>query len=200
MLLLVVLAGVVAGLGWLKHDDSRAADGLAVQRAAVTGLKAQELEYAELLRIDAAVDEIDDALTGVMTDDVAWADYLTALAASAPASVQLTGVTVTIDGVVDGTAAPADGSPGGSLDQSGQEHIGALTVTGLAPSHEAVAAWADSLTDVEGFLVPYILGSAVVADGGAAIEFTIEITLSSAVRSLRYDEPDQTAPTEEGGG
>ena len=129
-----------------------------------------------------------------MGDDVAWSTYLAAIEASAPVGVQLTGVTVVLDGL-DLTDQGSSLTPSGELDGSGQEHIGALTVTGIAPSHEVVAEWVNSLTSVPGFLVPYILGSTVVVDDltASGIVFTIEVTLSSAVRNLRYG-PAPVAP------
>lgn len=195
----VILVGALGGLGWFKFDASRASAGLGAEQAAVEALKLEQQAYSELLRIDIVARDIDRSLASVMGDDVAWDQYLAALTASAPAGVQVTGVTVLVSDVTDGKVGGAL-APSGSLDSSGQEHIGALTVTGLAPTHEVVAAWADSLTDVTGFLVPYILGSTVVIDGGSAIQFSIELTLSSAIRNLRYAAPAPGTATDGQGG
>jgi len=202
MAIAVVLVTALAGLGWFKVDGSRAAAGLAEEHASVESLKGQQQTYAELLQIDIETGDIDRSLTTVMGDDVAWDTYLVALAASAPAGVEITGIAVLLNGFDASGEAVADGkdTASGSLDTSGQEHIGTLTVNGVAPNHEVVAAWAKSMTEVDGFLVPYILGSAIEADGETDIAFTIEVTLSSAIRSLRYGAPVPETPTDGQGG
>jgi hypothetical protein len=181
----LVVAGSVAGLGWFKMDASRATADILTEQAAVEALRVEQLSYAELLKNDTVARDIDNSLASVMGDDVAWESYLVQLAASAPVGVQVTGVTAAVDGigiVEEGMSL----KPSGDLDGSGQEHIGSLTVVGLAPTHEVVAEWVNSLTSIEGFLVPYILGSTLAADGSNMIAFTIEITLSSALRNMRY--------------
>jgi Tfp pilus assembly protein PilN len=198
----LVLVGTIGGLGWYKYDGSRATSGLAAEQAAVDALKVEQQTYAELLQIDLEAGDIDRSLKSVMGDDVAWDSYLQALAASAPAGVQITAISVVLSGFdPSGVSVPAgQDSLSGSLDTSGQEHMGSLTVTGLAPNHGVVAAWVNSMTEVEGFLVPYILGSSVVVEGAPEISFSIEITLSSAIRSLRYGATVPETPTDGQGG
>ena len=187
----MIVVASAAGLGWFKLDASEAGSGLAAEQAAVAALRAEQQTYADLLRVDLVAKEIDKSLTSVMGDDVLWDQCLVALSESTPAGVTITGVTVALNDITD--AAAGDVPVGsGSLDGSGEEHLGSLTITGLAPSHAVVAAWSDSLTDVPGFLVPY-----VVLEGVVGIEFTIEVTLSSEIRSLRYE---PTAATDGQGG
>ena len=194
IVMIVVASG--GGLVWFKLGAAEAKSGLAAEQAAVAALRAEQQTYADLLRIDVVAKDIDTSLTSVMGNDVLWDQYLVALSNSRPDGVTLTGVTVALDDVAD---APAVGTVAGSgsLDKSGEEHLGSLTVTGLAPSHAVVAAWSDSLTEVPGFLVPYILGTSVVVEGVQGIQFTIEVTLSTAIRSLRFE---PTAATDGQGG
>lgn len=194
--LVLVLVTALAGLLTFKLNASKAASGLQTELAAADALKREQQTYSELLKIDTVTRDVDRSLTSVMGDDVAWDTYLAALNASAPTGIRITNIAVVLSGVAE----PSDaGTPSGSLDTSGAEHVGSLTVTGLAPSHEVVAAWVKTMTDVEGFLVPYILGTSVL-EGGADIQFTIEVTLSSAIRSLRYAATPPGTATEGQGG
>jgi len=192
LVLVLVVVAIGAGFVWFRLDDSRGDAALRSELATVAALQADQATYAELPAITAAGADVDRVLADLMVDDLAWHERLLALSTPALGEIRLTGVTANVADVAAATTEQTETASTGLLDPTGADHVGVLTVTGQAPSHEAVAAWVESLSSVDGFLVPYILGSRVVLEGGAAIEFTVEVTLGSSVRSLRY--PPDGAP------
>jgi Tfp pilus assembly protein PilN len=191
--LAAVVVAAVGGYGYYWFDASKAASSLADEQQTLATMRVQQQKYSELPQIQVTTQNIDSTLEAVMVNDVAWDRYLDALSASVPAGVVLTTLTVSLDDVVPNSAGggPADVTTG-SLDTSGQPHIGMLTVSGHAPDHDTVAGWATTLKGIDGFLVPYVLGSREVVGGLGQIEFTIQVTVGADVRTHRYDPtPDE---------
>jgi hypothetical protein len=200
LVLAAVLVLALATFGWFKFDESRAYRALSDAQATVTDLRAQQVAFAELPKIAIVTRNIDGSLATVMANDVAWDRYLDVLLASAPDGIVLTSVGVVMQDVTDAAAGVAGSGTSvvpGALDVSGQEHVGVLTLTGQAPSHDVAATWVTQLEAVDGFRVPYILGSRIVV-GAASIEFTIEVTLTSALRTLRYAPAVPAVPAPDG--
>lgn len=185
LLIVVVLLAITAATVWFSMDRAAAGAELRSETALTTTLRGGLTQYLELPRIQSEGAAIDRTLQELMTDDIAWDGRLLALNTPALGDIQFTAMTMSVADVGTAVAAEPLDSPG-SLDASGAEHIGTMTVTGQASSHDVVAAWVASLSDVDGFRVPYILGSRYVTEGSADIEFTVEITLDSTARTQRY--------------
>jgi Tfp pilus assembly protein PilN len=193
--LAAVAVAAVGGYGYYWYDASKADARLVDQQETLGVMRAQQQKYAELPRIQVTTQNIDSTLEAVMVNDVAWDRYLDALTASVPDGVVLTTLSVALDDIVPNSGPGGAGDvTTGSLDTSGQQHIGTLTVSGHAPDHETVAGWATALKEIDGFLVPYVLGSREVVGGLGQIEFTIQVTVGADVRTHRYDATPEELP------
>jgi len=182
---LVLIAGgyAMARISVIAADQSRQD---AVGRSQL--LNRQKEQYAEVPMWQDSLANATTARNQAMVRNVDWAGFLDDLAASTPAGVTLTSVTVSMPdgktlGLLGDLVAPDP------LLNSG---IGTISVSGTTTSYPTVAAWLRSFTAMKGVDIS-ILNNATRADPQSAvpsIQFTTQIVVSKALLATAY--PDST--------
>jgi Tfp pilus assembly protein PilN len=175
------VAVLVAWYGLMSYQTSAARKTLAsAEQDSQTTLR-QQRAFADVIGVRAQSAVITGQLTALLATDLRWPALLTAVAQVAPAGVELTGVT----GALTPTTGVAVGAAVIQLpNTSGARPVGTLTITGLALSAPAVAAYVDAVGKVKGLGNP-MLGDMVLEDGQLKFSVRLDIT-SGAVGGGRY--------------
>ena len=189
--LVAVVALLIAwfGLSWWQTHSARG--DLTDAQARGVALHAQQQQYSPLVAAQTQIGTIGTQLHKLMAGDLSWTTMLSTLRSKAPAGITLTQV----GGVISAGAATGTGQVKPSvLNQSGKSQIGQLTVTGSAPSKDAVAAYADKLATVRGLTAPLIT-SATSAGNSHALTFTVNLVITTDALGGRYAAPDLSTAT-----
>jgi Tfp pilus assembly protein PilN len=190
--LALVVALLVAWFGASWWQTSGARSDLTDQQRQAVASRNQQNEFGPLVAAQNGAQSIRTELQKLMAGDLPWKTMLTALRAQAPAGVTLTNVSATM------TAGAAVAGNGGAsteqaatLNQSGKQEVGNLTLTGTGPDKNSVAAYADRLSRMKGLTAPLIT-SVVVAD--RTVTFTIDVIVTSDALGGRYAVATPTIP------
>jgi Tfp pilus assembly protein PilN len=168
--------------GWYSlasYQTSVARDDLSSAQRNVERLSRLQKPFAELISAQNESRMINAQLSSLLAGDLQWAHLLSALRAAAPTGVQVATVT-------GGLASPDGGSGSGSSrlpNTSGQKVVGALAVTGSAPSKATVAEYLDALAKVPGLANPLLDR---VTESKTTVEFSLRLDITSPVLGGRY--------------
>jgi Tfp pilus assembly protein PilN len=192
---LIVVALLIAwfGLSWWQTHAARG--DLTDAQARGVSLQNQQKEYAPLVTAQTQIGTIGSDLHKLMAGDLSWTAMLTTLRNQAPSGITLTQV----GGVISAGAATNGTTTSGQLKPSvlnvtGKTQIGALTVTGNAPSKDAIAAYADKLATVRGLTAPLITSTTTTA-GSHTLTFTVNLVITTDALGGRYAAPDLSTAT-----
>ncbi len=180
--LVVVVALLIAGYGASWWQTSTARSDLSDAQRQGVAYRNQQNEFGPLVAAQNGVQAIRGELQKLMVGDLSWKTMLTTLRSQAPSGITLTNVsaTVTAGAARAGVATPLQTV---SLNQSGKQQVGSLTITGTAPSRNSVATYADHLARVKGLTAP-LINSVVVAEG--TVTFTIGVIVTADALGGRY--------------
>jgi Tfp pilus assembly protein PilN len=197
--LIVVLAVVYLASWFQTHSAQSNLDSL--QNQGVT-LQKQTSSYGPLVTAQTQTASIQSQLQQLMVGDLSWRDMLTTLRAQAPSGVTLTQIGGTITSGAASAGGAADTAGGYSaLNQSGQQQVGTLTLTGTARDKTEVANYVDSLAKIRGLASPFP-NSVTSATGTVTFNLTVLITADAL--GGRYATPSvaptSTTPTATTGG
>jgi Tfp pilus assembly protein PilN len=188
----VLAAVAVVGALYFQAQGSKgnAQSGLDAARNQQTALQAKlnSLQSVQQVYAEAAAKEA--MLKQAMGQEVRWSSYLTDLALHMPDNVWLTTVQASETAVpVTGTtaAAPAAATPATGTTTLAPAGIGTVTFSGVAFSHNDVAAWLDALAKEKGFTNPYFSNSTETTLGPrTVVNFASSVSLTDAAKSGRY--------------
>ena len=172
---LVATVGVVAllqlsALG-ATADAERELQSATAQGAA---LRTEATAFAEVEGVYARADAARALLAQAMSDEVRFSGLLDALSVTLPDDVWLKSITFT---QATPAATAAAGTPG----------IGTVSFTGVALSHDDVAAWLESLSRQPGYADAYLSEATTGLLGGrTTVGFTSTVTLTPAALSGRH--------------
>lgn len=173
---LLAAVGVVASLTAAAAGAVQDANGeLAVVSARGAALQTEITKYVDVLAVHREAQAAQDMLTLAMGEEVRFSALLDDLSRTVPDNVWLEDVTFT------------QGTPASPAAAGGEAGIGTATFTGVAFSHDDVAAWLDSLAAREGYAEPSLTES-TAATGSArrTVTFTSTVALTSAALSGRH--------------
>lgn len=172
----LTVVGVVASLSVAASGALHEAhDELAASSARGAELQAASSKYVDVLAVHRSADAAQDMLGLAMADEVRFSALLDGLSRTVPDSVWLEDVAFSQP--VLGPQAGAAGSAG----------IGTVTFTGVAFSHDDVAAWLDALATQTGYADPSLTSSTATAQRGRrTVDFTSTVTLTPAAKSGRH--------------
>ncbi|WP_433050265.1 hypothetical protein [Dactylosporangium sp. CS-033363] len=169
----VLVVALVAGwYGYAVHEHSKAEDDRqAILDTSQDLTRQKHKQYDELTRIQSESGQIDQRLQQVLAYDLSWSTMLASLRETAAAkNVKLSGITAALS--QEALTAKAEG-----------EIIGTVTLTGKAPSKDAVAAYVDALVGVAGVANPFPTDATQENDG---VSFTIRVDITKAALGGRF--------------
>jgi Tfp pilus assembly protein PilN len=189
-----VVAMLVAGYGYSWLQTKSANSTLSTLKRQQSALMNQQQQFGPLVAAQAQVQAIDGKLQTLMIGDLSWTQLLERVRAVAPSGVTLTQVngSITVGTAPNGTAADTQTVGSQPLNESGQAQVGSLTIAGVAPSKQDVAAYSDALARVHGLASPYIT-SVTAATAGNSPTFSLTVLLTEPVLGGRFANP--TSPT-----
>jgi Tfp pilus assembly protein PilN len=181
---LVALLGLLVlayGFSWWQTSNARG--NLSDAQHATTRLQAQQQTFAPLLKTQQDAAAIETALHQLMVGDVQWTQMLTVLGKAAPHGVTVDSVQATM--TAGAAAATNPGQPGiGVLNQTGDQSVGTLAITGTAPDQKSVAAFVDSLAKVKGLAAPF--PASVGSQGKGAMQYSVNVLITTQALDGRY--------------
>ncbi len=175
---------VVGGLYTVAHSGVTAAQSELTQaQSEQSQLQHQLTSLQNVQDVYTQVSMRQQMLATAMGREVRWSRYLNDLSLRIPDNVWLTQVTAT-EADAAATSTSTQAAPGLT------PGIGQIQFTGVAFSHDDVAAWLDSLAREKGFANPYFSNSAETLLGTRkAVNFSSTATLTDAALSGRYTKP-----------
>jgi Tfp pilus assembly protein PilN len=183
---LIALLGLAYGYSWWQTGEAR--DQLATEQFNASQMSRQLQRYAPLLQAQAKTTAIQGQLATVMAGDLQWSKLIASLNKAANGRVTLGALT----GEVDPTAGTAGSSATSPLATSGQQMVGTLTLSGLAPDYRSVAAFVDALSKVKGLAV---VNPGSVSRTDKVVDFTVDLSLTSDALGGRFTaKPASAAP------
>jgi Tfp pilus assembly protein PilN len=189
--LVIGLAGLVAvlvlfeGFSWVQTHN--AGSSLSSSASRTKTLQRQLQGFQPLIDAQSKSVQIQSTLTSIMKGDLQWKSLLSAVRAAAPSGVTVVSVNASVSAITasqSGQAQAAGGLP--VLNQTGDEVVGNITVSGTATSKDAVAAFADALSKVKGLAVPF---PASITATTANMTYSVQVLLTSQVLGGRYSAP-----------
>lgn len=142
--LVVASSFVVVGLLYgAAHLEAGAADkALDTARSRTAELMAEQARYAEVNVVRAERATFLSAEKQGMSTEVAWSDYVEAIAATAPEGVTIVGLEASVSSVLGRAALTADPLQG--------DPLGSVTFAGTSPTVPDVAQWVRDLDGLHG--------------------------------------------------
>jgi Tfp pilus assembly protein PilN len=175
-------AVAVVGVMYMQQSAkvSQAKSDKVAAEAKHTALTKQVQDLQSVSDAYAQADLARQTLATAMAYDVLWSGYLHDLTLTIPDNVWLTNMTVKLDPSASAVA------PGGTppvIDPG----LGTVTVTGVALSHDDVAAWLESQAKQRGYANPYFTDAKEdVINGRTVIDFTSTVQLTEKALSNRF--------------
>jgi Tfp pilus assembly protein PilN len=184
----VLLAGAGVYLAQLSTDHAQ--EQLNLSQATVARLEVEEAKYAAVPQVVEQVKAAKTARTLAMGQDVLWYRYLNDLDSAKPAGVELTAMTVTLNGNLAAEASTETINP---LSSAG---VGALAVSGTAKQYSQVSNWLEAMSDLTGLSSSALFNASKSDDEAAAaaavtpseeVTFSTSAIVDSDALSHRYE-------------
>jgi Tfp pilus assembly protein PilN len=188
----LVIAGVALCvallIGWYvvadRQTDKAQAELTAVQDNR-RDLNRKKAAYTQLESTRQQIKDITTQLGILMERDMSWSALLASLRRAAPPNVTVSTVTGSLE--LAGTRASDARGAGGV--------VGALTLSGTAPSKDEVAAYVDTLGTVTGLANPF---PSEASQDETGLRFTIRVDITRAALGGRFTSPS-AVPSASGG-
>jgi Tfp pilus assembly protein PilN len=181
------VAVLVAWYGLMTYQTAGARTTLTGVEDDSQGVLRQQRAFADVVSVQAQSKVISSQLAVLLATDLQWPRLLAAVTQSAPAEIALTGVS--------GALTPKTEAAGPAVIQlpntSGERKVGTLTVTGLAQTALAVAAYVDALGKIKGLGDP-LLGDVTAHDG--QLHFTVLVDITASSLGGRYSAAGAAGP------
>ncbi|WP_449063126.1 PilN domain-containing protein [Planomonospora algeriensis] len=178
LLLIGLLIGAWYGLANLETTSAEA--DVATAEADLKRTTARQSEFSELVKVRADIETIRTQLTTLLADDLQWSVVFSSVRKAAPENVTVRGVT----GRLTGTSEADTGD-------SGEQLVGALTITGSGTDKQAVTDYVTALQKVRGLGNPLLRDAREQEEGG--VEFTVNVDITESARGGRYSSTPKTA-------
>lgn len=176
----------VAVVGVMYMNASAKVSEAEQRKADATAMQAKlKSDVAKLQVVRDTYDQVDAAkqtLATAMGYEILWSSYLNDLTLTIPENVWLTNYSVKMN------EAKKAGTGGSSADGPVLDPgLGTVTVTGVAFTHDDVAAWLESLAKQKGYSHPYFTESTEFKIGDrVVVKFTSTTYITEKALSNRY--------------
>ena len=180
---LVLLLAVCAGGYYLAaRDNSAAAADLASVQDRTLQLQHDGRSYSGVVQMQGSVTLVQSQIAQVMAGDVDLVALMGRLQSSLPSTMTIGQESIVISpaGVAGNAAASA------GLDTSGLPRIGSITLSGTGKTLDDLSDYIDRLRTITG-LVDIAPVSNVKSSAGAGTEYNLQIGLTNALLSHRFD-------------
>jgi Tfp pilus assembly protein PilN len=161
---------LAAGYGYSWWQTSKAEDSLATAQFQTNDLTSKLTSFEPLIAAQTQTTQIRSELSTAMADDLQWSKLIASVSKAAGGQLVVTSFGGTI-------SASVEASP---LNNSGQQIVGTLTISGNTPDYRSVASFVDTLSTLKGLAV---VDPATVS-GGAHGEYTFSVTVSLTTDAL----------------
>lgn len=182
---MVLLLTAAFGFSWWQ--TSSAQSDLKAAQSQTAALLQQQAKFQPLVTAQGEASKVQQTLGQVMAGDLPWSKLLASVHSQAQHGVTVDGIngTVTVGGS-SGAAVLGATSGLGVLNQSGQQQIGTLTITGTAPDKNSVAAFVDRLGQVKGLAAAF---PASVTGPRGKLTYSVNVILTSQALGGRFTLP-----------
>lgn len=180
----LVVALLIAGYGssWLQtHSVKSDLSSLDRSNAA---LQSEQSDFAKLVTTENSANTVQSQLRTLMAGDLPWSSMLQKIHRALPSGTSVTSVQGSVPSTLSGGGGAA--TTVNPLNQSGEQQVGTLTLTGAAPSKSAVAKYADNLGRITG--VAAATPTSVATTSGS-LTYTITALITSSALGGRYAAP-----------
>lgn len=177
--LAAVVGLVVLGYAFAFAKHMTASGHLKSANSAASQLTQEQHKYDNVVQIQGTIAQVQTKLRSLMSNDTDVSGLLNHLADATPPGVAITDVTITLNppGIKGGT-------PGGvSLDTSGKQTIGTLTIDGSGTKITDAAAYTHKLQSLPGLINVY-LGSNTQDTAGTT--YSIKAAVTADLLTHRY--------------
>jgi Tfp pilus assembly protein PilN len=170
---------LVAWYGLTTYQTAAARTTLTAVEEDSQAVLRQQRVFADVVSVQGQSKVISSQLAVLLATDLQWPRLLAAVTRSGPAEIALTGVSGRLVPKTDVAARTVVQLP----NTSGERKVGTLTISGLARTPVAVAAYVDALGKIKGLGDP-LLGGVTAQDG--QLHFTVEVDITSSALGGRY--------------
>jgi hypothetical protein len=179
----VLLCG--AGFGYAMMQHSSAADDLDAAAAQTTQLTISVNRYSGITRIEGEVAAVNTQLATLMKTDVDAARLLTEIRAELPGSMSIDNISLAF---IDPSVSVGAQSSSSSLDPSGHQRIGTVTITGSGRTLTDLAGFVDQVSAIRG-VTDVVPTSNQQAKQVAS--FSLSLALTDQLYSHKFDYPQK---------
>jgi Tfp pilus assembly protein PilN len=179
LLVLLVLAYIAV---W--DEGHRAGSALSREQTRTSTLQAQKQQYAEVIQIKGSIAEVNQQLSGLMAGDVDFTKLVGALRSALPAGMKISQIQLSVNPLTEQAPSGSNAAGGSSLDTSGQQRIGTITVSGSASKFTGLAAYAAALRKLDGVID--VDPESNMSDA-KVFQFTVAMTVTDSRLTHRYN-------------
>ena len=187
--LVVVVALFVGGFVFAMFRESGAEDKLASTRAEGTSLARATGRYSAVTELQQTTQSIDAQVMQLMTTEVDVSGFIGKVRSSAPNTVSITSLNVSLTGQ-NAAGAPTPSSTPGSTDAA---VIGTVTLSGTARRMADLATYIEALQKTRG--ITNVLPASNTASTGGTASWSVTLSLTDKLHTHKYDVTASTGGT-----
>jgi hypothetical protein len=181
---IVVLAGLT--WGYEKWRSSSASSDLAKSQQTTRQLTASQNEFGDVVQIKGDVAAVQAKVATLMTNDVDYPALIATMTRDQPTEMVLTAMSISVNSGFSAsgvTNSNSNSNTSSNLDLSGAQHIGTVTLTGIAARYTDVSAYVTKLGLITGVTQVYPVSSIAGPEG---VQFSVQITLTDKLLTHRF--------------
>jgi type IV pilus assembly protein PilN len=179
---LVVL--LLIGYGYAFRTKHVASSALAAEQARTSRLLIEQNKYGVVTQLHGSIASVDRQLATLMTGDVGFSATVGKLVGALPPTMAISDLEVKVSPAGAAAATAAMGSTVTSLDTSGHQAIGQVTVSGSSHSLDDLSGYLVKLRQIKGVIDVVPVSNQV---SGPAVQFNVTLSLTDQVLTHRFD-------------
>jgi hypothetical protein len=178
---LVVL--LLIGYGYAFRTKHVASSALAAEQARTSRLLIEQNKYGVVTQLHGSIASVDVQLASLMNGDVGFSTTVGQLVSALPPTMAISDLEVQVSPAGAAAATAAQGATT-SLDTSGHQAIGRVTVSGSSHSLDDLPGYLAKLKQITGVIDVVPVSNQV---SGPAVQFNVTLSLTDQVLTHRFD-------------
>jgi hypothetical protein len=174
---------LLLGYGYAFHTKNSASSALATEQSRTSRLLVEQNRYGAVTQLHGSIAAIDTKLATLMTGDVGFSTTVGALVDALPPTMAISDLEVKISPAGAAAATAGQGSAGTSLDTSGHQPIGQVTVNGSSHSLDDLPGYLAKLRQIKGVIDVVPTSNQV---SGPSVQFNVTLSLTDQVLTHRF--------------